>query len=285
MRGSIMYKLRQFSKKIFTSVTIMFIPHNSRDTLRFRLPAIALIIAGVFSIIGATYVSKLAYDAFRYKPTKEKLDYYMGRFTELESTINSLKLAETQFRGLFQLQSKKDVLTSMNTSDTGELDMGILRQEIDKTIESVSEIRDYLSEQRDRFLSTPMGLPVKSVEISSDFGYRVHPITGERNFHSGLDMPAPPGTPVYATADGIVSFSGRSGGNGNLVAIEHGSGFSTYYAHNKKLQVSVGQLVKRGDIIALVGSTGSSTGPHCHYEIWKNGRSVDPSEYLQEGRF
>jgi murein DD-endopeptidase MepM/ murein hydrolase activator NlpD len=111
----------------------------------------------------------------------------------------------------------------------------------------------------------------------------MNPVKGNSQFHSGLDIAARPGTPVRVTADGIVSFSGRSGSNGNLVAVEHGFGYTTYYAHNKKIDVKVGQVVSRGDVIAYVGSTGSTTGPHLHYEIWKNGDSVDPQPYVKGG--
>jgi len=88
---------------------------------------------------------------------------------------------------------------------------------------------------------------------------------------------------VRATADGVVSFAGWSGGSGNLVGIEHGFGYATFYAHNTKSAVVVGQFVKRGDVIAYSGSTGSSTGPHSHYEIWKDGRHINPMPFI-EGR-
>ncbi len=88
--------------------------------------------------------------------------------------------------------------------------------------------------------------------------------------------------PVTATADGIVSFSGWSGNSGNVIVLEHGHGFSTIYAHNKINIVKVGQVVKRGDIIAYVGSTGNSTGPHLHYEVWKEGKHINPKNFLKE---
>jgi murein DD-endopeptidase MepM/ murein hydrolase activator NlpD len=109
---------------------------------------------------------------------------------------------------------------------------------------------------------------------------RIHPIRGGNDFHTGLDISTKPGEPVHVTADGIVSFSGWSGANGNLVAIEHGFGYETFYAHNKETVVKVGQIVKRGDVIAYVGSTGSSTGPHLHYEIWKEGKIINPKPFI-----
>ena len=110
---------------------------------------------------------------------------------------------------------------------------------------------------------------------------RENPTTGADDFHSGIDLSISPGTPVRATADGIVSYSGWHGGNGNLVVLEHGHGFSTFYAHNKTTNVKIGQKVKRGDIISYSGSTGNSTGPHVHYEIWKDGKPLNPTGYLK----
>ena len=89
-----------------------------------------------------------------------------------------------------------------------------------------------------------------------------------------------PGSPVMATADGIISYAGWSGASGNLVVIEHGFGYSTGYAHNKKILVSIGQKVKRGDVVAYVGSTGRSTGPHVHYEVWIDRKPVNPKTYI-----
>jgi murein DD-endopeptidase MepM/ murein hydrolase activator NlpD len=95
-----------------------------------------------------------------------------------------------------------------------------------------------------------------------------------------VDISVPPGSKVSATANGIVSFSGWAENSGIVVVVEHGRGFSTAYAHNQKTLVTVGQQVVRGDPVALSGSTGISTGPHVHYEIWKNGRHTDPAGYL-----
>ena len=99
--------------------------------------------------------------------------------------------------------------------------------------------------------------------------------------HTGVDISLSLGTPLHATADGVVSFADRSGGNGNIVVLEHGHGYSTVYAHNTKNLVHSGQTVKRGDVIAYSGSTGISTGPHLHYEVWINGKSINPVRYLE----
>lgn len=275
-----MYRIKGLLKKLFTPVTIMFIPHSSRRSLTMSVPSVFVGAVIVFALFGMGYVASLARDAFLYKPTKEKLDYYTSQITDLQSTISSLKLAEKEFNRIFSKGTKEGVIENLNTSDSGSIDMKELKSQIETTIQSVGEIRDYLSQTREIYRATPMGSPVSGGHVTSVYGQRIHPIKGVTDFHTGIDISISPGEPVMATADGIVSFSGISAGSGNLVAIEHGHGYSTYFAHNRQTLVKVGQIVKRGDVIAYVGSTGSSTGPHVHYEIWKEGRSIDPQKLL-----
>ncbi len=117
--------------------------------------------------------------------------------------------------------------------------------------------------------------------ISSPYGYRIHPIYKTKKFHSGLDMAAPGGTNILAAADGTVIRAGWNGGYGNCVIVDHGGGVSTLYGHAKKLLVSKGQKVKKGQVIALVGTTGASTGNHLHFEVLLNGKTTDPMPYLK----
>jgi len=117
--------------------------------------------------------------------------------------------------------------------------------------------------------------------IASGFGFRIDPVYKTPRMHAGLDFTAETGTPVYATGDGVVEIAGSQGdGYGNKVVINHGYGYETLYGHNSKILVHAGEKVKRGQTIALVGSTGKSTGPHCHYEVWKNGVKIDPVNYF-----
>jgi len=131
--------------------------------------------------------------------------------------------------------------------------------------------------------ATPSMFPVRG-RISSQFGLRVHPKTREERNHLGIDIVAKEGAPVFATADGRVMFSGKRRGYGKVVVVDHGFGFQTVYAHNSRLSVYSGALVKRGQVIARVGSTGHTTGPHLHYEIRKNGEPIDPRFYLKPRR-
>ncbi|MGL5244825.1 MAG: peptidoglycan DD-metalloendopeptidase family protein, partial [Sarcina sp.] len=117
--------------------------------------------------------------------------------------------------------------------------------------------------------------------VSSPFGNRLHPVTGVYKLHTGTDFPAPAGTPVVAANSGTVILSRYDKAYGNLVAIDHGGGIVTFYAHNTERLVSVGQKVNRGQTISTVGTTGYSTGNHCHFEVKKNGQFVDPMQYLK----
>jgi murein DD-endopeptidase MepM/ murein hydrolase activator NlpD len=216
----------------------------------------------------------------KYFEVKEKFDFYYNQFVDLRASINSLKKSERQFRKIFSLENKEDIYKTMDAADTGSLDIELIKKQIEQTILNVGEIKDYLRQQRDVYYATPMGYPVTDGYISSDFGQRIHPRSGLQEFHTGADIATSPGTPIKATADGIVSFSGWSGGSGQLVVIEHGFGFTTCYAHNKKLNADVGQKIKRGDVVGYVGSTGNTTGPHVHYEVWVNRKPVNPEKYL-----
>ncbi len=277
-----MQNIKKILKKAFTPITIMLIPHSSRNSIRLKIPSIGILVSLILWFIGTVYVFSIAIDAFEYNRMKDKLNYYSGQFMEMKSTIITLKRAEDEFRRLFSLKTKEQVLENLDGSDKGSIDMENLKQQIKLTMENVGEIKDYLSQERDLYLATPKGWPVEG-RLTSSFGMREHPKTGSKDFHSGVDIATDPGTPVRTTADGVISFAGWSGGNGNLVVIEHGYGFSSFYAHNKQVNVKVGQTVKRGDIISYVGSTGNSTGPHLHYEIWQNGKSINPLKYI-EGR-
>jgi murein DD-endopeptidase MepM/ murein hydrolase activator NlpD len=119
-------------------------------------------------------------------------------------------------------------------------------------------------------------------EVTSQFGWRVHPIFGTRLFHSGIDIAVDEGTPIQAPADGVVVYAGWMGGYGNATVIDHGQRLATLYGHQSRLGVSVGQSVHRGDVIGYVGSTGYSTGPHLHFEVRVNGDPVDPLPWLRE---
>jgi len=217
----------------------------------------------------------------------------------------SLKLAQLQAR-LVRLDALGERLTVMAELDDGEFDFSSspalggpdaggeelydsdlqhLFQELDIHIESREQqlaiLESLLADRHLRERSTVSGRPVEKGYISSGYGYRTDPFTGRRSWHGGIDFPGKPGTEIVAVAAGVVTWSGKHGAYGNLVEINHGEGFVTRYAHNEQNKVQVGDLVEKGQLIAAMGSTGRSTGTHVHFEVHKNGRTVDPSSYIK----
>jgi len=130
----------------------------------------------------------------------------------------------------------------------------------------------------------PTGRPVKKGWISSGFGPRSDPINGKRAFHEGIDIAGRPGSEVVAAAAGVVVWSGSRWGFGNAVEVNHGNGYTTLYAHNQKNLVKVGETVRKGQVIALLGSSGRSSGPHVHFEVRRNGQAVNPIKSLRAAR-
>ena len=129
-------------------------------------------------------------------------------------------------------------------------------------------------------IAIPSVHPVQKLMYTSNFGIRSDPFRGTAAMHAGVDIPGPVGTPIYATADGMISHASRLGGYGNMVEINHGKGIATRYGHLSKILVADGAHVTRGQLIALMGSTGRSTGPHLHYEVRIDGHAVNPIPFL-----
>ena len=134
-----------------------------------------------------------------------------------------------------------------------------------------------------RAVSIPSRVPVDGVRLTSDFGMRWHPVLGGHRMHKGIDLSSPIGTPVHATADGVIGRADWYSSYGLYVAIEHGSSIETRYGHLSRLNVAAGQFVHKGDIVGYVGTTGRSTGPHLHYEVRVEGEAVNPIPYMQSG--
>jgi len=276
-----MSKLLHLLRKTFTPITIMVIPHENLKSLSLKVPAAGIVLMILLSAIGSFQIFSLTLKGMDYPAMEEKVNYYHRQFGEWNATISSLKEIEGDFRRLFALGSREKIFEKMGISYSGNVDWDSLKSEIEKAVKEVDEIKNYLRVQKDLYMATPKGFPVMG-PITSRFGMR-EKASGVRAFHEGTDVSAKEGTPIRATASGIVSYSGWSNGSGYVVALEHGCGFSTLYAHNKKNGVTVGERIERGDIVAWVGSTGNSTGPHVHYEVMKHGKKVNPQTYLLGG--
>jgi murein DD-endopeptidase MepM/ murein hydrolase activator NlpD len=147
---------------------------------------------------------------------------------------------------------------------------------------SYDELAKEVNSKSKMMAAIPAIQPIDGRKLSSisGFGYRMHPIYKIRKMHDGMDFASPIGTPIHATGDGTVIAAGQERGYGNRVMINHGYGYVTKYAHMSKFKVRLGQSIKRGDIIGFVGNTGASTGPHCHYEIYKNGKPINPINFF-----
>jgi murein DD-endopeptidase MepM/ murein hydrolase activator NlpD len=174
-------------------------------------------------------------------------------------------------------------LPAAQDPDAVRVRAALVRQESDRALSSFQELLDMLARERALLRATPIGWPAPG-RVTSQYGYRVSPVDEEdgAEFHPGLDIANAKGTPIIATADGVVKQAGWVRGYGRVVVIDHGRGFSTLYGHASELLVRRGQAVRRGDTIARMGSTGRSTGSHVHYEVWVRGRTVNPRKYLKE---
>ena len=166
-----------------------------------------------------------------------------------------------------------------------------LKQAIDRLSAELSNRENQLLVLQDMIMSrnlqkevVPSGRPIIKGWLSSYYGMRIHPITGRREMHKGVDFASKMHDPIVAVAKGIVTFAGVKSGYGNVVDINHGNGIVTRYAHASRLLVSVGDVVDKGFEIAEIGSTGRSTGPHVHFEVLKNGRQINPIKFIRSAR-
>jgi murein DD-endopeptidase MepM/ murein hydrolase activator NlpD len=283
--------------------TVLIIPEGSHQVRRFSVKRTALqvmaaalslaIIAGCLAIAHYLHIN-LDQQELRRLQTQNRTQ--QTELRRLSASINDLRkemvvLAQNdaKVRVLAKLSKPRpDVLSGVGgpaeddvADNFSELQRQIdsIREAIDLRRESQEEIQGFLNDQRSLLASKPKGLPAHGW-LTSGFGMRNSPFTGKRKMHEGLDIAARTGTPVVATGDGIVSRAETAPGYGKLVVIDHGYGYRTFYAHNSKIHVKVGQRVKRGDKIAAVGNTGSSTGSHLHYEVRLNGLPVNPRNFL-----
>lgn len=156
-----------------------------------------------------------------------------------------------------------------------------LQSQVENREGQLGVLESLMLDRRIEGQTEPAGRPVLKGWLSSRYGRRTDPFNGHRAWHNGVDFAGKDGAQVIAVASGVVTRSGRQSGYGELVEVDHGEGYLTRYAHNRENLVKAGDTVKQGDVIALMGSTGRSTGPHVHFEVYKNGRSVDPASYIR----
>jgi murein DD-endopeptidase MepM/ murein hydrolase activator NlpD len=233
----------------------------------------------------------------KYEIVKDNYNTIAAKAKQLQQQMAELEKRDNEvYRSIFEAIPLSDSARTKSIEKKKEIakinlikgdDLG---DEISKTLnnitvrvayqfESYNAIEKLINNQENKMASIPAIQPVSNKEltrIASGFGFRIHPIYGIAKMHSGIDFTAPQGTPIYATGDGVVTNASNSSGTGNHVIIDHGYGYETEYMHMVKIKARKGQRVKRGEVIGWVGSTGASTGPHCHYEVHINGNPVDP---------
>ncbi len=226
----------------------------------------------------------------------EKYQELNGHVDEIKSMYGELVDKEVVIRNIFNLpeiSSDERQLgiggpeAKLSTSLSEAVELAYETQtEIDALLrlarfenEKYEEIYDNLVEKKSILDHTPSIIPCRGYRTRG-FGMKNDPFTGYKQFHAGIDIANKTGTPIYASADGIVSFAGASGGLGKLITINHGYGYKSRYGHLNTIKVRRGQKIRRGDLIGLMGSTGYSTGPHLHYEVLKDGKRVNPLEYI-----
>lgn len=229
---------------------------------------------------------------------KEQYEAMQGRMNEVKGQLAELQRRDNQiYRVIFEASPIPDSSRSGKIEKDGEVEQmqnfassdiiastAVMLKELTSRVKaqdsSYAEIDDLLKNKQKMLASIPAIQPVSNKDlnrIASGFGYRIDPIYKTVKFHAGLDFTAPSGTPIYATGDGVVEEASLSDiGYGNHVLIRHGYGYKSLYGHMLRTKVRRGQTVKRGDVLGWVGSTGKSTGPHCHYEVIKDGDKVDP---------
>jgi murein DD-endopeptidase MepM/ murein hydrolase activator NlpD len=198
--------------------------------------------------------------------------------------IGKLEDGEFDFSSDPALGGPEEPVTGANSAPPLTSGIENLRAEFDRQEAQLGVLENLLLDRKVDNALLPSGMPVAQGYIASGFGERSDPINGHQAIHLGIDFDAPVGTPVTAVAEGVVTFVGVKPGYGNVVEIDHGNGYMTRYAHNSALVAEAGARVHAGDTIAKVGSTGRATGPHCHFEVWLNGRPVNPIAYVKSKR-
>ncbi len=164
--------------------------------------------------------------------------------------------------------------------DSLEQSIAAMEAELQHRNSQLAVLENVLADENLKEEVYPAGRPIKQGWLSSHYGWRSNPFGGNRQFHKGLDFAGKEDSEIVAVGGGVVTFSGRRYGYGNLVEITHGNGYVTRYGHNKTNLVQEGQAVKKGQVVSLMGSTGRSTGPHVHFEVIKDGKKIDPAKFI-----
>ena len=295
---------------------IYFLGKNTKKTKSFSLTSLIalliILIIGLFYSVERYIDFRLNQSGFDELPVvdnsleldsagsnKAQLDAYIRQISELYMRLNYIDQQTDRIQQIMKKQiigkEKLPILEKEDKSSSGgpfineelrhedvSLALDNLMAKVDAREMQYNQMEAMMLKQSVLKLTLPTLYPVDVPYRSSSYGWRHDPILGIRAFHNGLDFSAAQGEPIRATADGRVKTVGRGPDYGKFVVIDHGDRLETRYAHASKILVNEGDLVQREDVIALVGNTGRSTGPHLHYEIRYNNRSLDPRQYLKK---
>jgi len=295
--------------------TLMIIPGSNSRVRKFiiseRILKGGIVLAGVACMCLLFFLMDYARSRARLselrdlrtevKMQRTKMTHMAQGLIDLDHGMSRLRKFEAKLRTAFDLdrdyystdsltgvggggQSLAEMLNSMDVRQKElvaqiDRDLERLKSDVTDQEQGFSDLLVYLQDQQSLLSSTPSIVPARGW-ITSGFKRRRDPFTGRKTWHRGLDISANVGSPVVAPADGVVTYSGKKVDFGNIITIDHGYGYKTRYGHNSKLLARRGQKVKRGQVIAFVGNTGRSTGPHLHYEVLRNGVPVNPSDYV-----
>jgi murein DD-endopeptidase MepM/ murein hydrolase activator NlpD len=294
---------------------VTIIPPSNRETTSFGVSPGALK-AGVFALVIALVLAGLWVAEFMSASTwrqraaelQVENDYLQGKLekisvdlTDLSARVRKLTVQESRLRQMFdlaevpegvrelgvgglELPSVGDIPEYQKQIMATELNLAQLDRMVELETETWTDAETSILDQQQRLRHTPTIIPTDGW-ISRGYGYKIDPFTGQRAFHAGLDVACNEGTTIVAPADGVVEYAGWKAGLGIMVKIDHGYGYATIYGHMSRNIARTGDRVSRGDAIGEVGSTGHSTGPHLHYEVWKDGRAADPYHYIQSRTF
>lgn len=266
----------------------------------FGFMAASLVTAGIIVLIAFQYIESPKEKLLSQQNSDLKDNYSLlqQRIVQLQLQVQRLEIRDNNvYRAIFEsspipdsarlkeMEKNKEIQLVQAMGETelvkdigAQLNTLVLRATYQER--SYNEIDGLIRNKEKLLAAIPAIQPVSNKDltrIASGFGYRIDPVYKVTKYHAGLDFTAPQGTPIYATADGVVKEANyNAGGFGNHVVINHGYGYETLYGHMVRIKTKQGQSVKRGEVIGYVGSTGKSTGPHCHYEVHKGGQAVDP---------
>jgi murein DD-endopeptidase MepM/ murein hydrolase activator NlpD len=300
----------KLKKHMSNKLTVMLIPHSNGQPIRinFSVAFLSMLAVGWTGLtIWSGFIASRHVDYWRAKTSEQvlraKVWYFSQEMKRSREYLDRVRETEIALQNLLNMKTKKAIVEKggamggPTSGDRKELtravqgtpitldemssQLEVVKRDGSDVVANFEEISKFIQDQHEVFRATPLDWPTKG-RLTSHFGHRKSPFENVRGeFHAGLDIANKAGTPVHATADGKVFLASWQGGYGRLVILDHGRGFRTYYGHNSELLVKPGDKVKRGQVIAKMGTSGHSTGDHLHYEVWHNGRVVNPMKFVK----